>query len=821
MKRSRTLVLVLALVVLGSLAGLLLTDRPAPIAVERPDAVAEVVTAPVSRDNALVGVPELATPEKDDESAEQIDDAEPAYDDVRGFVHSGEGRTPMPDLSVVAFLDEDVVERTVTAGDGSFRLTLSLLSSFADREAVRVSALAPEGWTQSGGAHLLSKDEAAGTTPVELFVVEAAALPIAGVVTDERTGEPVPAVDVQILCAAGAESVRTDGYGGFVARGAYPSGQVHLTVADGSGDDRVFLDAFDEEHFASAHLRRPLELKVAIGPTYRLDIAGLARANPEPWRFRLTERQGNPQVAGVLVVGNDGNLSLAAGAAEPLDWGSVALRLGPTGAWVRFPRIVHDPDEREPTKRGEPWRAELTSFHPRFRTRTEVAGVIGIDPFLRKPLIRANGVVSGSASSSKGLSLYGMRVELLPAGGDFWHAARPDRCVAFQSGADGAFVFRDVPPGRWKLVVEAADHHVLTKQISVEQGANPLAPITLTAGRFGGKLAGMADISSPRIGSHPTRLLTKRGLELTDANLREVLAELGYTNGLSDARDNALAALAPRWRDGLGPWELRNIDNYQFQFEDLPLEEYDLHIFRESGRTPFARHRVSLPAKHVVVDDDDLDGGRVEIRATVAGSDHLVRALALVYDLGNGVAVARNRSFHGGILGKHAPPWRLWAPGHRPVTGDATDVVSHDGRAVVNVTLRRGWGAALHLREYEERAGFGRAVNLGELDGPAQRLFTHTAVPGVEVLSEHGSSGSSNAHGQVLIDSPAPANRLILLREGWRVRTIERLGTSFDSHTVQEYAVWLSRDNPEIDELRERAAAFDQSHLFAFWDERP
>jgi hypothetical protein len=253
---------------------------------------------------------------------------------------------------------------------------------------------------------------------------------VSGSVRDERTGEPVPELDVALESNGVREVCTTDAAGLFSSTREFPAAAVQATLTDlGWSVGSAKLE----------HAALPFDIAVRIGPTYPVSITPLVPNGQ--LQVRLTERTCGPWAA-ILEVDKGGDLEIAK--TDTHDWGPVLLR-GDTQPWVRFPRAQEPRDEK--------WSAWLMLEDAYGQRWCEVAapGTVGIRPSVRfstdPGLGSIRGVVGQSSARWKPTRVCAVPLERRDDLACGWHHAKV--------GENGQFTLAGVRAGRWRVVAYA------------------------------------------------------------------------------------------------------------------------------------------------------------------------------------------------------------------------------------------------------------------------------------------------------------------------------------------------------------------------------
>ncbi|TAJ21159.1 MAG: hypothetical protein EPO68_05320 [Planctomycetota bacterium] len=264
---------------------------------------------------------------------------------------------------------------------------------------------------------------------------------VAGVVRDERTGELVPALTVELTCGGISETCTTDGDGRFASTREFPAGEVRALLSDLGW-------SVGSAKLAQPNL--PFEIAVKIGPTYPLAFG--------PWlpsgalQVRMVEHTTGPWAA-YLDVDEHGTVRHVRD--DERDVG-VALVRGDGANWVRFPRAY-----RASNGEASAWLVLEDDVGQRWDEQP-APGTEGVRPLVSFSTAAGYGTLSGTVAQTR-YPWTPTRVCAVPVDGDHggasgWHFA--------EVGADGRFEFVGVHSGAWSIVAYA--HGLVADSARVE-----------------------------------------------------------------------------------------------------------------------------------------------------------------------------------------------------------------------------------------------------------------------------------------------------------------------------------------------------------------
>lgn len=569
-----------------------------------------------------------------------------------------------------------------------------------------------------------------------------AALRLSGRVVDARTGELVPAVDVEVTSGAATMTARTDGLGLFVLEGLVPLGAVKFAVRDEG-----------ELIFEGAHvhaLAESVDLAVPIGPTYRIEMPITLSPSHAGWRVQLRESARRDGEAGAIVTGDA--LALEGSATERA-WSTVPLRAG-NPPWIRFARVEFEPQ---------------AEFHPQLVldnaqlglvARRGVAATVGIQPPIT--LLSAE-----RCASLAGALVWPAHVRPLPRS----LAARvllvPHACVtdapgtlvtwdATTSDARGAFRFERVAPGTKRIVVEPlAAGAIVFDDVELFAGENGQHLVTLAPSLELDPLARVRP--SDELGSVELLLRAAAGGVCAGA------ASLVVRGSEFRARDERPAPELPP-----GDYVVRAIGDGRvvaaadvFTRRELPPPEWNI------GASSGIQH---VPWSPLLVDahtSAPLERANVWFGLFAPG-----RALR------NSNERVRVPSW---FLAPGTPAeWTAAAPGFRVAHGTFDDFGALE--RAPRIELARGFGAEILVREREP-------VKRPML--PHRRAACAPPVPHVVFVVGGEAVGESDADGRALVNLARRPARIALRAPGWKLVAVETTpGAPRDAACV----AWLERD---------------------------
>ncbi|MCP3914693.1 MAG: hypothetical protein GY711_03935 [bacterium] len=602
-----------------------------------------------------------------------------------------------------------------------------------------------------------------GSTAVPL-----ARSPVIGRVVDQRTGEPVPALDLTIACQV-PTTARTDRDGSFESEHSAPRTSLTISIEDAGG----WVTRFEAEHVPRTE---PLNVPVPIGPTYPLLVpSGFVAGD---WEARVVETRQPRDVAGRLEVLEDDLRMVARGRTGRLDllkvrgqrggepygtdlsdrrWPWIPVRNG-APPWVRYRRVLFEADDAYER------RLELRRIDGSRVARATVTGVIGIHDPVRVDRGEPEpfGVLSGRIDLAGAAPR--ATVVLLPTPDEATAADRPPYFEELLTWTDGNFTFDRVPIGTRTALVYAANCELVRTEVNVERGRNAFPEVRLARqGQVGFKV-------KFRNARRPTYQRYCAIVRLVEAGpYARAWYQLDGSSG------------------GLGAIWLHDIPDAQYDFRGvgsnlLPHWEPQRFVLEPGERF-----------LHVVPPEDMASYG-FEVTTAYGPPQTEVR---VYFGPGGGLDLSKvwDSDRRWSIPSTTPLRWTVWANGHAPVSGTEADFAAAGDERIAKVTLSEGWGAQLYFRAGNpnrmtdsgpwERFNF---VNgeIGAWAGPP--------LEGVRVLA--GTlAGKSDSEGFVSLTSPDRPSELELVAPGWRLAGVERISYSprRDRHLRHRHVVWMER----------------------------
>jgi protocatechuate 3,4-dioxygenase beta subunit len=278
-------------------------------------------------------------------------------------------------------------------------------------------------------------------------------------VVARRTGR-APASTARLYVAAGA--VRDD-----LELVLLPAGRLELTVRDarGNGIEGVLVDVrSDQEPYPRGAVTDPRGQVVLEDVVGELTVTALPRERP-PARATVTVEPGG---TAELALPIDGELhELRARVLDPEGFPAgaaqvVLVSLRPDAPFRRTLFAAPDGTLTASQLPAPPWRLEASQ--PGFAlTRFDV---IDSDTSEIRLVLQRGAEVRGAVLDDHAQTGVAARVVLT-------RESFPPDVLEARADAEGAFAFASVPPGRWELRVESADHVSETRSFAVEDSRRP------------------------------------------------------------------------------------------------------------------------------------------------------------------------------------------------------------------------------------------------------------------------------------------------------------------------------------------------------------
>ena len=433
-------------------------------------------------------------------------------DAIHCKVLEADTEVPLPDFVVRLMREDEVAVEARTDAAG-----VVVLQRPAGR--IRLAVLPRSGWEILEPAVVLVGSG-------ERFVFHArrfTATVLSGLLIDAGTDEALPHYLLEMVTSdAGVIEARTDAAGRFelaLPRGVSPT---ELRFVDHRGIDEHFVQVRSAAELDLPREGEEWQLRVRVGPTYRLD---LAVSPAELGTLRA------------LVLNADQLNALRKGFRG---WATTPIREGPP-TWIRFP-------ERPFTQEAGPWRVFVVSRDGLGWGRSdEITSVEGIYPGIVPVRLQQAGRLVGRVLDQDGQGIAGVQLFLLPPASD----APPAAWAWFpgdKSDVTGRYLFEWLPPGEYVLRPYPERHEPMELTVGILAGQTVEQDLVLDALESAGSIRG--------------RVVTRSGRY--DGWVRVGLRSTTAPGKMFDTRPKLE-------RDG----ERMVAD---FEFEDLPQGEYEMTV---------------------------------------------------------------------------------------------------------------------------------------------------------------------------------------------------------------------------------------------------
>jgi len=583
-----------------------------------------------------------------------------------------------------------------------------------------------------------------------------------GLLLDVATEEPIPSA----LAAIGSLRAEVDHEGRFEAAGGLPQDANALE----------FLDPFLGTHIRTISrdalelLRGPLgELhvaRIAIGPTYRLQVAGVDAVElPESWRARLVEvtEQGDEHVGSYVRIHP---------AVPP---GTVAA-----------PFLRYD-NPWQPNEPGSSFRVDVEGPEGLAGSSQVLRSAVGVHPGVVVIVPdRVLGGVAGMVVDTKGEGQRDARVSAVPVGTGTGVA----RFQTAITNGDGRFELASLPTGLYRLHVQARrGQEAVRHDVEVLRGTTDVGKLVVEAhepvGSIGGKLTNRSGARLDDRLHVRLRAIGGRSFELLDVTRSMSSFRLSgrvlRLNGREVRLSNRELTYAGPGGEGVPGFQV-------FEFASVPAGEYELSVLAPDGVpwTPGVL-RVTPPNEGVrFVREDGL--ANLEHVFDVHGAHAAVGDVFLQVHFGRGfspeLVPTRPPTFRAPAEASFT--WSLRARGYRPAHGDASAFRDDGARRVARVTLEPGWGARLVLRDLG--GGFLHDDEDGRLT-----VASRAPVVGARILADGVEIAVSDAAGIADLALDAEPEELTIVAPGWRQVESGRLRDGRIAGSVIDAVVWLVR----------------------------
>jgi len=653
---------------------------------------------------------------------------------------------PIEGLAVQMKFGKKVLAETATARDGSFFLP----EPERDRRTVEVIA---EGWRISPRKYRLDQDQTSGLAELLFEAERIVAAPLHGKIVDRKTGEPVPEFLFQARGPRGqvqksgkevdadtgepsvtfefhspprrVESIITGLDGRFESEGGFEAGLLDLVLFDHPSflkKGTTFPDeetAIEHQHaFDEPNAAEDAEIQIAIGPTYRLQVALPSGTDVDDFYATFPQPSGGLREMHRAVAGDPGSpMALFYGSAmkpNALEQQAPLREGDPT--WARFRQPVLDMQDLSGEASDHLLHVRSQDGH--WSGNAPVSSLEGIYPKLVPLTLEAQGAVEGTVLDGEGNAVPTAWIQLFAA-----PASSPPLS---EVGADakGRFEFKWLAEGEYEVVVETDRYEEWRTMLSIEKGSTERLEARLSAGVPLGTVSG---ILRSRTGQHRSK-----GGVVSLKSLDNPAFFLFKTVGYRKRKGEYTAA---------------------FSFDDVPSGNYELSLKPlDNLRWETLTMTVSPPAEGLeFICEDDVPTFDLEFRAIDAQTGAPIEKSWNIVWQGDPLEDVRLDDDWETGLYKAVPEgvslkWVLRAEGYRLATGDETDIRTEADHRVVEAKLERGWGQ-LFLVTTRERE----------------------PIEGVELLADGNSVGVTDSQGMVSMNLDAKPRGLEFRYKDWIV----------------------------------------------------
>lgn len=536
----------------------------------------------------------------------------------------------------------------VTSGEGG-RFALDAPSE----GALELRVICPYGWialdtprtlepdAQGEYEELLIRARAAGFAPLHLLLV------------DERTGQAVPHYLVRVGAREGSRmDLWSDARGELRSAGELPEGPLLLFGYDSrhadSGPGESLAHWYREwRHAPLAPGAAPLELAIAVGPTYRLELDAPPNAP--------LERLG-------ALISTHAPSYVGRGTLERRDLGHIRSN---DGWWVRFP----------PWARSDPSPGVLTllSFDGRWRGEAEVSTRLGIDPRTVSIRLEPHSRLLGRAVDRAGVALANVTIALFGEN----RAGELAELDQERSSGNGLFEFKFIPAGRY--VVRGSSLQAFPGQVERQVSGYEDDEFELVLERV----------------AAPAKL---RGVVLAPAELGELGSLVVSARSLRGVGEEFELELPSPSGEGLR--------RAPFAFEELPEGQYEIVAYAnaEGPLWPVrASVEASAPGPELTLELPHASRVRcLEFTCIDAHSGEPLDDAALHFIRCQEAFLSRPdspRASHCFVTDDVNARWLARASGYVPRSGALSELEFVNGEARLEVALERGWGARIEVCE--------------------------------------------------------------------------------------------------------------------------
>lgn len=522
----------------------------------------------------------------------------------------------------------------------------------------------------------LEEAEMRGERALRISLLRLAPAPLRVVVVDEASRDALPNFRVQV----GNQIYGSDREGRFETRDLAHGRHTLQPIGDPGSNARY--RSHSHFHDVRNGAPKPIEIEVAAGPSYRLDVPLPAGYRVEHFRARLREVRISGSTEGPASAPGDSILAdpvLAYGLAGQDPRSGVVVRdaLPP---WVRF-----SPVRESLAYGGPPWWLVLNSVDGLWVGAAKVDRIEGSSPEPIAVQLHAFGRLEGLVMSPSGALIRGAKVRAIQLDADPNSGSIP----SFE-GHGEHFLIQGMPSGVYRIETRAPRYRDDLREVTLVAGEPTLVDIHLEQETLVGDIEGKVTWESGISRSTPR-------LELRSIRDPDRVFSPGHRRILEEGR-----------------WVQR------FEFTSLPEDDYELVYFNDSTWD------VELPSGPLQPPVDDLvvrvfDGGPSAyfyVEASDADSGEPIMNLEAQPSFGARIS--------GGLghlsLGRHPLDskllWRIQASGYldRSLSiADFTEIVEEEdpiGDRTARVELEPGWEVLLRVLDARGDPAFGVEVEL-------------------------------------------------------------------------------------------------------------
>ena len=418
-------------------------------------------------------------------------------------------------------------------------------------------------------------------------------------------------------------------------------------------------------------------------------------------------------------------------------WGAEAA-LGLAGD-IRWARFSHR--ESQSLARIGPLALELRSEDGLWLGARPVERSTGFDP---EPLVvdlEARAAVHGDLTDQQGAPLRRQVIAFQSPGLEDTTTAMTDQ--------DGHYRARWLRPGLLTAFVRDPAFDPFEQPITLRAGRDERLDVTLNRRSGGGQVSGVIESS-------------------TGAFTGRVFLFLEGVEGTSH-----WARTDPSFTQRLG------VQRATFAFDDVPPGSYRLTC---NTTTPYGFESpvrfINPPEESLrfrLLDDREPQRVSFAIRAAEGGRD-LLEAYSLQYAFNGGYTDrakgTRESPVQIEVPDRASVTWVVFAPGRKPMAGDASAFGARQSESQLTLHLEQGWGARMNLLGIE---------TLGSLAG-------------VEVFADGVSMGHTDTDGLLLLSLEAAPRRVHFDPSHWVIHD----SLTYDTDLVPATGELLERDNPSF-----------------------